>query len=83
VKVFECQRQPDLNIDVHGCDRLADRAGSGSAGSATATVTVSNVGKGNLATGGPTKASNLDGKIGPISGAKWNGPGVTSHTLCW
>lgn len=57
------------------------RVGSGTSGSATSTVTVSNVGKGNLATGGPSSQSNLNGSIGPISGISWTGPAVTTFSI--
>jgi hypothetical protein len=57
------------------------RAGSGTSGSATSTVTISNVGKGNLATGGPSNTSNLNGTIGPISGTNWTGPAATVFSI--
>jgi hypothetical protein len=42
--------------------------------SATSTVTVTNIGNGNLATGGPSSHSNLNGTIGGVAGSSfWSG----------
>lgn len=46
--------------------------------SATATVTVTNTGDGNLATGGPDPSSNLQGSVGGAVGpSQWSGSGGT------
>jgi hypothetical protein len=43
--------------------------------SASTTVTIANIGNGNLATGGPSALSNLNGTAGAIGGTNWSGAG--------
>jgi hypothetical protein len=64
--------------NVASTSQVYARVGSGSA---TSTVTITNSGKGNLATGGPNATSNLNGNIGPISGTNWAGPAVTTFSV--
>jgi hypothetical protein len=48
--------------------------------SVTSTVTVNNVGNGNLATGGPSATSNLNGSVSAITGTNWTG-GVQTFSI--
>jgi hypothetical protein len=65
-------------------------AGANSTTSSTAVVTVANVGNGNLATGGPSPTSNLNGSVtspgasvfaGPTSGSPFSLPDSTSTNV--